>query len=51
VERSESAAGFGKVRSGRLQRNLSMLESGRDGIMRQSKQLAAFLAGEFLGGS
>jgi len=48
MERSESAAGFCKVRSGRIQRNLPMLESGRDGIVSQAKQLGAFVAGKFL---
>src|SRR5580693_490266 len=51
VERSEYAAGLGKMRSRGLQGNLAMLERGRNGVVRQAQQLIAFLAGEFLDGS
>jgi len=51
VERSEYSAGLGKVRGRGLEGNLPMIEGGRDGIMRQTKQLDALFLGEFLDGN
>jgi len=55
MERGENTAEFGEVRRGGIQRNLKLLQRGRNGIMRQAKQLGALLlrellAGEFLTG-
>ena len=51
VERSEYAAGLGKMRSRGLQGNLVMLEGGRDGVVREPKQPNALCVGEFLNGN
>ncbi len=48
VKRSESTAKLRKMGSRGVQRNLAMLQPGSNGVMRQAKQLVAFLAGEFL---
>jgi len=48
IQRSESAARFSKMRSRRIQTNLSMLKRGKNGIVRQAKQLEALFMGEFV---
>ena len=51
IERGENTAGFGEVRSGRVQGNLAASQSRRNGIVRQAKQLHALFVREFLNGN
>src|ERR1039458_649234 len=51
IERSESAASFSQMRSGRIQRKLAMLQRGRNGIVGQTQQQGALFRGELLGGN
>lgn len=50
IERSESAARFGEVRSRGIERNLAALQRGGNGIVRQAKQEGALFRRKFLGG-
>src|SRR5580658_9108450 len=50
VERSESAARFSQMRSGRLQRELAALQRKRNRIMREAQQQGTLFWREFLGG-
>src|ERR1700679_3587914 len=48
IKRKESAAKLGKVRSGRLKRNLTGFECGGNGIVGETQQQSALFPGELL---
>jgi len=50
IDRSENATRLSQVRSWGIQRNLAMLQRGRNGIVRQAKQLTTLFARKLLAG-